>query len=279
MGLSGHIIGLISIHFTKAKVVEMTGKIVAVHSFRGGTGKSNLSANIATNVARQGKRVAIIDTDIQSPGIHVLFGMSEKSMPRSLNDYLWGKSPIVDVAYKVSEQANASRPYLQGLDLWLLPSSIRPEEITRILQEGYSVGLLNQGFHGIMQGLKLDYLFIDTHPGINEETLLSIAVSHILLLVLRPDQQDFQGTAVMVDIAQQLEVPHLRLVINKALSKYDPAQVKAEIESNYEVPVAAVLPLSEDVAANASAHLFSLLQPTHPWSVQIQQIVDELLRL
>jgi septum site-determining protein MinD len=49
-------------------------QVIAVHSFRGGTGKSNLIANLATTMAHQGKRVGIIDTDIQSPGIHVLFG-------------------------------------------------------------------------------------------------------------------------------------------------------------------------------------------------------------
>ena len=52
----------------------MAGKIVSIHSFRGGTGKSNTTANLASQVALTGKRVGIVDTDIQSPGIHVLFG-------------------------------------------------------------------------------------------------------------------------------------------------------------------------------------------------------------
>ena len=46
-------------------------KIISVHSFRGGTGKSNATANLATLLALQGKRVGVVDTDIQSPGIHV----------------------------------------------------------------------------------------------------------------------------------------------------------------------------------------------------------------
>jgi septum site-determining protein MinD len=44
--------------------------IVSVHSFRGGTGKSNTTANISGVLASQGKRVGVIDGDIQSPGIH-----------------------------------------------------------------------------------------------------------------------------------------------------------------------------------------------------------------
>ena len=42
-------------------------RLIAVHSFRGGTGKSNITANIATLLATEGKRVGIVDLDVQSP--------------------------------------------------------------------------------------------------------------------------------------------------------------------------------------------------------------------
>jgi MinD-like ATPase involved in chromosome partitioning or flagellar assembly len=255
------------------------GDIISIHSFRGGTGKSNLTANIATQVAMRGNRVAIVDTDINSPGIHVLFGFDETKITRALNDYLWGKVPIEDTAYPLHETASKDpdRAYLKDLTIWLIPSSIRTGEIARILREGYDVGLLNEGFHTLLEKLRLDYLFIDTHPGLNEETLLSIAVSNALVIILRPDQQDFQGTAVTVDVARKLEVPHLRLVVNKALSRYDFAKIKADIAATYQVPVAGVLPLSEDVASNASSNIFSVLNPDHPWSRAVIEIVDDLL--
>ncbi len=63
-------------------------KIVAVHSFRGGTGKSNTTANLAVALAEAGHRVGIVDTDIQSPGIHILFGMREDEQVATLNTYL-----------------------------------------------------------------------------------------------------------------------------------------------------------------------------------------------
>ena len=66
-------------------------KIVSIHSFRGGTGKSNISANLAVLTALKGKRVGVVDTDVQSPGIHVLFGFDEDRVERALNDYLWGR--------------------------------------------------------------------------------------------------------------------------------------------------------------------------------------------
>ncbi len=62
-------------------------QIVSFHSFRGGTGKSNTTANVATLLAGEGQRVGVIDADIQSPGIHILFGLDEGEMHHSLNDY------------------------------------------------------------------------------------------------------------------------------------------------------------------------------------------------
>jgi septum site-determining protein MinD len=81
-------------------------KIVSIHSFRGGTSKSNLTANLAAVMAQAGHRVRVIDTDVQSPGIHVLFGLDEQQMDRALNDYLWGKCSIQDTAYDASPLLN-----------------------------------------------------------------------------------------------------------------------------------------------------------------------------
>lgn len=254
-------------------------QIVSIHSFRGGTGKSNITANLASLVALAGKRVAIVDTDIQSPGIHVLFGLDENSMGQTLNDFLYGRSSIEDVAFAVGEKPGESpgQQQLVGTHLWLIPASIDGVEIGRILREGYDVNLLNQGLHTLRKELALDYLFIDTHPGLNDETLLSIAISDSLILVMRPDQQDFQGTIVTVDVAQSLEVPNLMLVVNKALSKYDFAQMKTDIEMVYQVPVAGILPLSEEIVDLASGDLFALRYPNHPWSQTLHGVANQLI--
>ena len=82
--------------------------IVSVHSFRGGTGKSNLTANLAALLAVAGKRVAVIDTDIQSPGIHVLFGLSGDEITASLNDFVWHGLPIEEAAIDVTTSSGAN---------------------------------------------------------------------------------------------------------------------------------------------------------------------------
>ena len=77
-------------------------KIISAHSFRGGTGKSNTTANLACLAALGGKRVGIVDTDIQSPGIHVIFGLDPGKVNRSLNDFLWDRCGIGETSYDVT---------------------------------------------------------------------------------------------------------------------------------------------------------------------------------
>src|SRR4051812_20313163 len=229
-------------------------KIISVHSFRGGTGKSNTTANLSALLALEGQRVGVIDTDIQSPGIHVLFGMDEQQMQYSVNDYLYGKCTIRQAAYDVTARLG---PETKG-QIYLIPSSIKAGEIARVLREGYDVGLLNDGFQDLINELNLDVLLIDTHPGLNEETLLSIAISDALVIILRPDQQDYQGTSVTVAVARKLDVPRLLLLVNKLPSVFDPHEVKAYIEKIYNAEVAAVLPHSDEMMALASADIFAL---------------------
>ncbi len=256
-------------------------KIISVHSFRGGTGKSNTTANLATILAMDGKRVGVIDTDIQSPGIHILFGLSEDHMKHSLNDYLWGKCEIQETAHDVTSGLNED---IKGQVLvipkgqvYLIPSSIKAGEIARVLREGYDVGLLNDGFHNLIEELNLDILMIDTHPGLNEETLLSIAISDSLAIIMRPDSQDFQGTGVTVEVARKLDVPRMVLLVNKVPQIYDSDELKKRVESTYNCPVAAVLPHSDEMMALGSEAIFALRYPDHPITQLYKQVAQILV--
>lgn len=242
-------------------------KIISIHSFRGGTGKSNITANTAAMLAAEGKRVGVIDTDILSPGIHVLFGLGEERIKYALNDYLWGRCKIEETAYKVDK----------GGDIWLIPSSIQIGEITRILREGYDSALLNRGFEELIDALNLDILLIDTHPGVNEETLLSIAFSDTLIIILRPDQQDYLGTGVTVKVAKKLEVPDLVLVANKVPASYNSVELATKIGETYNTEVAGVLQHSDEMMKLGSADLFVLEYPQHPMTDEFRRIARRLL--
>ena len=103
-------------------------KIISTHSYRGGTGKSNATANLATTLARRGRRVAIVDTDIQSPGVHVLFKIDQQQLRLTLNDYLWGRCRVEDAAVDVTDAlVDASgQPVIAAPGaVLLIPSSAR----------------------------------------------------------------------------------------------------------------------------------------------------------
>jgi MinD-like ATPase involved in chromosome partitioning or flagellar assembly len=247
-------------------------KVVSIHSYRGGTGKSNFTANLATTVAALGNRVGVVDTDVPSPGIHNLFCLEPEQMGKTLNNYLWGESSIEDAVYDVS--ANVG---IEGAGkLFLVPSSVRTDDIARILQGGYDVKLMNDGFRKLVKALQLDYLFIDTHPGLSKETFLSIAISHVLLLILRPDKQDYQGTAVVMDVARQLNVRKMLLVINKAHSKLNVDALKQKVEETYAETVAGLFPLSEDIVQLASEGVFCVKYPDHLVSQEFRKVAQQI---
>ena len=247
--------------------------IVSFHSFRGGTGKSNTTANLSAVTAARGLRVGVIDADIQSPGIHVLFGLAGESGHASLNDFLWHDRPISEVVLDVTDRVGG----MDGGRLYLIPSSMEPGAITRVLRDGYDARRLTQGIRELVDQLSLDVLFIDTHPGLNEETLLSLVVSDILVIVMRPDRQDFEGTGITARVARELEVPEILIVVNKMPTAFDREKVADLVRATYDCEVAAVLPHSDDLMRLGSEGVFSLRNPDHELTAMYRTLANRIV--
>ena len=249
------------------------GKLLMFHSFRGGTGKTNTSANVGALLAMTGLRVAIVDTDIQSPGIHTIFNLDEKSMDKTLNNYLWGENGIeeavIDVTDRLGDKAEGK--------LFLIPSSIKASDIARILRDGYNVTLLDDGYQKLQDALELDVLIVDTHPGLNDEILLSMAFASSLGIILRPDQQDYQGTSISVKLARNLDVSDIVLIVNKSPQLFNDEMVKSKVEEAYKGEVVAVLPHSDEMMALSSSKIFVLEYPDDPMTKQFKKIAVRLM--
>jgi MinD-like ATPase involved in chromosome partitioning or flagellar assembly len=147
----------------------------------------------------------------------------------------------------------------------------------RVLRDGYDVSLLSDGFDSLAAALDLDVLLIDTHPGLSEETLLSIALSDSLAIILRPDQQDYQGTSVTVEVARMLEVPRMVLIINKLPAAFDTAQVREHVETAFQCEVAAILPHSDEMMTLASEGIFVQRYPDHPVTAEFKRVAARLI--
>lgn len=247
--------------------------LIAVHSFRGGTGKSYLTTQLATLLAAGGMRVGILDLDIQSPGIHLMFGLNGQDLPFTLNDFIGGHCGLKDIAYNVTE---ALRKPVPG-EVWLIPASTQPGQIAQLISQGYDADQLQEVFSRLMVELGLDKLIIDTHPGINEEALLAINNARHLLVVLRPDTLDYEGTGLLVQVARKLNSAHVMLVANQAPEE-GMESLKTQLENTFETPVAAVIPYDPQVQDYDGVGAFVLEQPEHAVTRAITGILKPIMK-
>ncbi|MCI0393662.1 MAG: MinD/ParA family protein [Chloroflexi bacterium] len=250
-------------------------RTISIHSFRRGTGKSSITANLTSILAVQGQRVGVIDTSVQTPGMHVLFGLDEAKIKYSLNDYLWGDCQIEDTIHDVTAHLHP------GLDIagqvFLIPASTKLKDITRALHQGYETSLVSEGLQKFSRLLNLDTLLIDTHAGLSDATLLSIAISDVTVVIVRLDEQNYYGTGIMVDVARELGVPAVYLVLNEVPAGFDYAAVRQEIERTYKCEVVAMLPYSDELMALASTSIFSLEYPDHPITAIFKRLAARIV--
>lgn len=248
-------------------------KIVAFQSFRRATGRSNIIANLATVLGRLGQRVGVIDADFQSPSMHLLMNLSEDRIQHTLNDYLQHQCRIRDAAYDITPLIDLHMPGL----VFLVPSSTNPLEIAQITRDGYDVNVLNEGFHMLTGELELDMLLIDTHAGLNEETMLSIAVADAVLILMRHDHQDYRGTVLTVEWARRLDVPNILLVVNQMPDSVNADEVRAQVEQGYGAPVVAMMPHSDEFMSMASSGMFVMHYPDHVLTKEYERLAYALM--
>lgn len=250
-------------------------KILSFHSFRRGTGKTNITANLAATYAGQGKRVGVIDTSLQAPAMHILFGLDESKIKYALNDYLLGKC---DLEHTIQDVTNHLQP---GFDLpgqvFLVPASSKLSDITHVLRHGFEVTRLNETFSDLLLMLDLDILFIDTYAGLSEITLLSIAVSDATFIIMRLDEQSYHGTGIMVSLAQEFNIPKIGLILNEVPKFFDISEVKQEVEESYKCPVTAVFPYNAELMALSSTSIFVLQYPTDPLTKLFEQLAEAVM--
>jgi len=146
-----------------------------------------------------------------------------------------------------------------------------------VLREGYDAQMLIQGFKRLIDDLQLDVLIIDTHPGLGEETLLSMVVSRTLVIVMRPDQQDYEGTGITVQVARKLQVPKMAILVNKVPASFNAAEVQDQVERTYHCPVVGVLPHSDEMMTLASGGIFSAIYPDHPVTALYRQALRKIM--
>ncbi|MFC4589454.1 MinD/ParA family ATP-binding protein [Sphaerisporangium corydalis] len=241
-------------------------RIITMHSYRGGIGKSSMAANMALLLAAEGRRVALVDADIQSPAVDTMFGFPGGPAKCSLVDYLVGRCEIEDAVRVVP-----------GNGLFIVPARTGLPAIHEITANGYDVGLLNEGFNRLIDRLDLDVLLLDTHTGINTETVMAVASSDALVIVTRADRLDLAGAAESVALADRVGCVRRALVVNMVPDATSDDDLVLKAETAYGSPVTAVLPYVPEMAELAGEQLFVTAHPGHALVTGYQRINSAVL--
>ena len=246
---------------------------IAVHSYKGGTGKSTITANVAVALALKGRRVGVVDMDLEGPGLHVFFDIDPSELRFTINDVLAGVAAPEAATVRLGEKLD-----LGVGEIYYSPASVKVSEILRTLKTGFEVDMFHNAIKRLQERFGLHYLLIDTHPGIEHDTLLALGVCDHQLLVSRIDQQDIFGTGVMIEVSSTFEKP-VHLVLNMIPPRVREAEVLKFARvmcAHFTVNMAGWLPFSEDVIASLSRSVFTMKLPKHPMTTRFRQIAESV---
>ncbi|MGW6980998.1 AAA family ATPase [Streptomyces sp. NPDC054932] len=236
-------------------------RTVVVHSHRGGTGKSSVLANLALLIAAGGRRVGVVDTDIQSPTLDLLFRLGPGA---SLTDYLLGRCEI---------EATAQQAAVPGL--YVVPARTGTAALREIMAGGYDVGLLPEGFDRLAAHFALDVLLLDTHAGLNNESVTAMASADVLMIMARADRIDLSGVEETIALAGRLTCRRT-LVLSMAPEGIDREAARRRSEAVYGAPLAGILPYSPEMAALYGERIFAEAHPDHPLVGEFRTIISAL---
>ncbi len=249
-------------------------KTISFHSFRRGTGKSNIIANIASLLANEGMRVGVIDTDLQSPSSHILYNLEAKNTKETWTDFLRNKAPIEKVFYDVTP---IEKELGKG-KIFLAPANIEIKSILSTLREGFEIERIGQGNINITKILNLDILLIDTYAGLKAEAITPIALSDMLFIVMRLDKQDYQGTSFVIQIGQQLGIKNISLILNDVPPAHNISEISSQIKNKYDCEVTSILPHSPKMLNFASQGIFVNQYPKTPLTNAYRKISKAIIQ-
>jgi chromosome partitioning protein len=180
-------------------------KCIAFHSYKGGTGKTTLAANLAGLLAKKGYRVFLLDLDIYAPSLQSYFETDPKKW---INDFLFENAelkevvldltPLIECRGGSSTSNNAEiKGYTRRGQLWVGFCNSKKEEIYKMESGSSKINLFRRFIllrELLTSEYKADYIIIDTSPGIRYWSINALVVADVLLLTLKMTDLDISGT-------------------------------------------------------------------------------------
>jgi len=187
--------------------------IITVYSPGGGTGKSEIAAHIAYILANRGKKVWLIDANLFTPSLDIIYNINYDNCD-TLNEFLLNDGlsqiPVRDISHLTKHHSNGR--------LYLTPC-IRNDAERRSLTETALIenenicekipGAIYQGL-----GTEIDYLIVDTHPGFERINQAWLAITNYLLVVSRITAVDIENLGMLLKEKNLIDIRKKLIVFN-----------------------------------------------------------------
>jgi len=230
-------------------------KVYTIASGKGGTGKTTVSINLGTALAKLGKETYLMDADIGMANVGLILGMQD--VPVTLHEILAGKNKIDDGIYKGPEGLKVipSGISLQGFQ------QADPDKIRDVLSEIEK---------------KCEFLIIDAPAGISKDGVVPLAVANEVILVVNPELSsivDALKTKILTDVVGG----HVLGTIVNRVNQDKNEIISKKIEKVLGVKVIGIIPDDANVRRAAAARMPIVVKyPDSPASKAIQKIASDL---
>lgn len=161
-------------------VVRQT-RTISITSGKGGVGKTTVVANMATQLAKLGKSVLILDGDLGMANVDIMFGVRSKY---SIYDLLHSGRKVEEVLTQLAPQ------------IWLLPGGSGHVDLQNL--NDFEKRILLEQLSGIKQ--KFDYLLVDTAPGIDSNVMYFNTSAQEICVVVTPDPSSFTDAYALIKV-------------------------------------------------------------------------------
>ncbi|HSA07424.1 MAG TPA: septum site-determining protein MinD [Candidatus Gastranaerophilales bacterium] len=179
----------------------MSGRVIVITSGKGGVGKTTSTANIGTALAKNGAKVAMVDTDIGLRNLDLLMGL-ENRIVYTLVDYLNEKCKLHQALVKDKKNPNlALLAAAQTSD----KTAVSPEQMKDICNK------LKEDF---------DFVLVDCPAGIEQGFQNAIAGANEAIIVTTPEMAAVRDADRIIGLLEASEeILNYKLVLNRVRPK------------------------------------------------------------
>ena len=249
-------------------------KIIAVHSYKGGTGKTLLSVNLAAILAKRGKKVCLFDLDFRAPSLFAVLKVDNAEC--WLNDYLNGTCEINKVLIDLSSRVKGNGKFFTALAN-PATEAIRDMSAKDRKWEMRALGRLLSLRNTLLNEKEFDYLIFDTSPGLQYSSINAIVTADYVVVATTGDRSDVDGTRRMLRELYNLFEKKTGLVLNKVLdsaSKSKRDEMYNKVRTIYQVPLLGLVPCFCEILRAEGNSIFVQDKPDHPFT----KILDEMVK-